>query len=1202
MHVLRVEVAGGSLRLVTDGTVVAERQLGPDEVHDLVADVSAVYRQAAPDVRAIGRQLYDWLDRAGDREFSRQLLTNAHGVGMALLVDVEEGLRNLPWELTASRGGLLADNGGPLFSPVRLVGERTAGPERANRPLRLLLMASAPSGSPVALDHERETAGIQVVTKGTGAEVVVEDRGSLGGLRERFLQYEPGWFDVLHLTGHADVHPGLGPVFSLEDDGGKVDRVTPDQLAEAVGGGWPRLVFVSGCRTGESPAPMDPSFAERLIALGASCVVSWSRRVQDRYARLVALKLYERLADGDDVESSVAKARAIVLREEAKRGRADYWHLLRVYSRVGTVGALVTVPETFGRAEPSGRPPAHPIRKEMKRSEWEQRFGVEDLVGRRREIRWALAQLTATRNGSERPAEGLVVHGMGGLGKSKLAVVLSQRLDRYRSLALVGRIDESALHQLVADELGPDAANLVADTDTPLEHRLRRLLRTASTPLLFVFDGFDPNLVPAGAVAGLDARGRGQLLPPAAGVLAALVAAIGAESSPSRMLITCRHPLDLDMTPGRFAHLGLQGLQGDDLVNMTGRLPQLSDRAPDDPVRVGVLEISGGNPGLLRQLDESVQAGGADAGVRALLDRAEAVAEDFRTSIGAGALYDALPPGARTTLAALTACRIPVDRETALAITGGTPTDLCHSAGSSLVEVTFGPEGDDTYRVAPVVAGLAAAALSPELHEAARTRAFARLHAGWTADVGNQSAALAVELVRLGLRADRPEVAPIAADVLAWRMTEHARSGGAIGLSEAVDLAETVLATVDDPLLRLRLGRVQHTRGDLGAAQAHYERALANCPADNAELRAAVFHRLADIAGSQGAVDRAYHLYQQAMAHGEGDGGVACSAVLHRLADIALARGRTDEARDLYRRALDIEEAEDDLFGQAATLLAMGRAALGQCDTVGALDLYQRSLAAAEAAGHVDGKADALLELGKLADGEGDGGRARRLYQQALEIKQAMGDTRGAARVRSAMGNQAFAAGAKRQAAKLYRQALETTIAIGAWPNVANDIGNLAATFDAPTPFYAQAAWLCARVEVPLRPTLTWWTVLARQLPTGHELLPVLGVLATSVEISRTGPDDRAGDRAGDRIMALALGGIDVDDRDAVDRAFFDAIRRAGDPRTVYDRFLVGCEQLVPLNSWLFDRARVPARSPADRQAWDEAIESVVTGRETTSR
>jgi hypothetical protein len=40
---------------------------------------------------------------------------------------------------------------------------------------------------------------------------------------------KPGWYDILHLTGHADVSAEVGPHLLLETDTGLLDRVDAER-------------------------------------------------------------------------------------------------------------------------------------------------------------------------------------------------------------------------------------------------------------------------------------------------------------------------------------------------------------------------------------------------------------------------------------------------------------------------------------------------------------------------------------------------------------------------------------------------------------------------------------------------------------------------------------------------------------------------------------------------------------------------------------------------------------------------------------------------------------------------------------------------------------------------------------------------------------------------------------------------------------
>jgi hypothetical protein len=109
-------------------------------------------------------------------------------------------LRHLPWELVARDGSYLTVSESVPLLPVRAAGS-VAAPGAVvtphNRPLRVLFMASSPEGVEPVLSYEAEEAGILAATADTGTELIIEESGTVEGLRFTAESYGPGYFDVL---------------------------------------------------------------------------------------------------------------------------------------------------------------------------------------------------------------------------------------------------------------------------------------------------------------------------------------------------------------------------------------------------------------------------------------------------------------------------------------------------------------------------------------------------------------------------------------------------------------------------------------------------------------------------------------------------------------------------------------------------------------------------------------------------------------------------------------------------------------------------------------------------------------------------------------------------------------------------------------------------------------------------------------------
>ena len=193
-------------------------------------------------------------------------------------------LRHLPWELVVRDGLYLAVSESAPLLPVRAassIATLGAAVGQHNRPLRVLFMATSPEGVEPVLSYEAEEAGILEATADTGTELVVEESGTLEGLRFTAESYGPGYFDVLHVSGHATIDEGQ-PKFLVENELGGLVLATAEQIARAIDGQWPRLVFVSGCLTGgASDRGTIPSMSESLVQAGAPAVLGWALPVGD---------------------------------------------------------------------------------------------------------------------------------------------------------------------------------------------------------------------------------------------------------------------------------------------------------------------------------------------------------------------------------------------------------------------------------------------------------------------------------------------------------------------------------------------------------------------------------------------------------------------------------------------------------------------------------------------------------------------------------------------------------------------------------------------------------------------------------------------------------------------------------------------------------------------------------------------------------
>lgn len=348
------------------------RPVSSKDIESLAETAGRDYFAAAPkfpQLTALGRSLYRWLD--GKEGWLRAGLANGETTVLLDLAAPLESrelnpateslvrkLAHLPWELLHDGTAFLAERG---IQPIRVMQSRSAHAQPANRPLRLLFMATSPEDVLPVLAYEQEETNILKATRHQPIDLVVEESGSVSQLQNLVASFGKDHFDVFHITGHGTIDEDATPRFVTEDEQGGAQLTTAEQLAKAFGHRWPRLLFLSGCRTAEAPdRGMIPSMAHALVNAGADMVLGWARPVYDATGIFAATHLYRALAIGETPLDAVAATRREMLREFLKDTRHEScsdWHLLRLYQGVPDTPALVTPLKTPNREQIKQRPP-----------------------------------------------------------------------------------------------------------------------------------------------------------------------------------------------------------------------------------------------------------------------------------------------------------------------------------------------------------------------------------------------------------------------------------------------------------------------------------------------------------------------------------------------------------------------------------------------------------------------------------------------------------------------------------------------------------------------------------------------------------------------------------------------------------------------------------------------------------------------------
>ncbi|MBD3557967.1 CHAT domain-containing protein [Planktothrix sp. FACHB-1355] len=940
LHLDLKQVAGEYVELryfLDNPNQYQRRQLPLTEIADLLNLAEQdYYVRLAEDYAKTGQKLYNWLD--GSDRFFQRLLNQHQRDGIVLAIATAENLAHLPWEVLHDGNSFLVQKI-PGVVPVRwlssdAVKKLTIEATPENRALNLLFMATSPLKVEPILDFEAEEGRILEATAQARQHLnlIVEESGCLSELGYLIDNYGKGYFDVFHLTGHANL-TDAGARFVTETEIGEAYYATAEDIAKELQFQMPKLIFLSGCRTGQAgKVGAVPSMAEELLNLGGKAVLGWGQKVLDSEAKEAAATLYQELAAGKQVTEAVACTYQTLIKIKARD-----WHLLRLYAAESLPGNLVTSLRTRGRKL---APPASVATEFLDTTGKVKVPKRESFVGRRRQLQSCLRALTQS------PEEvGVLIHGMGGLGKSSLAARLSDRLPDFERIVWVGRIDEPSLVNRLAEKLVEfeELQKVVQKEDQELRFRLTRVFgkleEKGEKPFLLVLDDFeDKNLEP---------RDRGYVLKTeAARVLEALVWAIRETNSRHRLIITSRY--DFESTQLRYFYKQpLDALQGADLRKKCSRLAAFSGEVKvDEALQSQGKRLADGNPRLLEWLDKvlgnSGKSGMSGAGLELLsienvseiLTKMEGKRIDLREQVLAKALLELMDEPMQEMLSRGLVFELPVPKAALTAVCDSIPNlsgQINRAVALGLLEVS----PDASLRV-PRILPLKL----PENGESLNRLAAEVLYRLWWEESETSTEEQRLEIHRLALRGNVENIAVEMAATLAryWKNRSRFR--------EAVQLCKSTLEIAENYRILHELARSQQELGEVIQAKIYYQQALDNCLAEDETEKAAIIHNLGYLKANTGDIAGAIALYEQSLTITEGIGDIQTkAATLHELGRLKANTGDIAGAIALYEQSLTITESIGDIQTKAMTLQWLGwLAATEQGDFETGLNYLQQSL------------------------------------------------------------------------------------------------------------------------------------------------------------------------------------------------------------------------------------------------------------------
>ncbi|MEV6695381.1 tetratricopeptide repeat protein, partial [Micromonospora sp. NPDC051196] len=940
-----------------------------------------------------------------------------------------------------------------VYRRVEAAGSRSAA---APGPLRIVVAIASPeSGSGPLLDYERELSSVlDAVHRAHRSQAVVRIVPFATTAAIRAVLGEDTTH-VLHLSAH-----GAPGILHLEDEQGRARPVDPETLiAEAIPEGrMPRVISLAACYTDVDGEDGAGSFAARLARRGAGAVIATQTSVTDVYATRLFAAVYAELAASarPDVVAAVAQARRRVQRDlaagpdpltQAVAGM-DEWSVVSVLAAAPSVTVV------------DGTAPAEPRVQVVPDLGGLLARPVGQFVGRRH------AQRTLPGLLSDGTGMSVLLHGIGGIGKTTLAAEVVRRLldtsPDWRLVTVTGPVTVDGLLTAVADaarrELvlreqfsGPPmvAVQAAGRVDLPWSDRFA-LLRDqilADTRILVVLDNFEDNLI---GDSDIDA-GWSIGDPGLAGLLAAWLTSPGR----SRLLITSRYRFGLpDPAAERLHAYQVPPLSLAETRKLLWSLPRLDRHAADIDAQQRIWHTVGGHPRALEYLDALLPGNDGDpAGQGRFTDITRRLRQAVETRLGAADTAAWLAQ--QRTLDAALADTVTLAADDVLLTEHLTHLDSIEGAVRLLA-------GISVYREPVDVNGLLfqiGIANPDAAHPGGMAEAAAQIRdllLRYALDLNSLTEALGQDspltpadrerLAQLVEQARRPPQPPFTAP---------------LGLTELVrQLATTsLIAIVDDDRVVMHRWTAtelhRHWNTDHGphhhpglvtaahhAAATYWRWRVDTWPQDSfddlhdltetrhhllatsdLETAGAITEHICDQLDQWGAWDQETSLIHDTL-RWLPDNSPRRPAWYHQLGMIAQARGDYGEAERRYQQSLTIFEELGDRSGMASSYHQLGMIAQARGDYGEAERRYQQSLTIDEELGSRAGMASSYGQLGMIAQARGDYGEAERRYQQSLTIKEELGSRAGMASSYHQLGYLAQARGDYGEAERRYQQSL----------------------------------------------------------------------------------------------------------------------------------------------------------------------------------
>jgi tetratricopeptide (TPR) repeat protein len=889
-------------------------------------------------------------------------------------------LEAIAWETLFNGDEFIAAGTKTTISRLPLDVQPQAALPAVPLPLKMLALVSSPldlqDGSRLQMEHEQEIL-LEAINDPAGQgrlRADFEDEAKLEIL-EGSLETP---YQIFHFTGHG-IPPENGGGLLLEDAQGKSRPTSVTEVLQSLqrGENSLRLVVLSGCQTARTiNVGGFRDMARGLLRRKIPTVIAMQFSISDEGGLKFAENFYTRIASGVSLELAVCAARRALLLNDSNVLKAD------AFAPVLLTANGDCLQTTQAEAAPAAQAPKLDFSFFLPLPQLSYGF-----YGRRREYR-------QVRDGIlQRNQRAVIVHGIGGIGKTALVSHVATRLKkRFQGVyafdcssgALTPETVMIKLHQYFAPQ-GINALEQLLFQSLPPDFLANYLAQVLSQwSLLLIFDNIESQL--ERTATGFQIADEN--------LRTFITTLVKTTSTRSHFLFTSRYLFELDdKRLGSIQSLPLEDLSRPEALSLMQKLQHLS--AASHAEKLAALETFGGHPYALVTLDRYCN----HQPLGRALEDAKNIHAELREFLILELNYAQLAARSRELLNRLAAFRQSVPYGAAEWVMGKKV-----SYAAEVLEANRGtmPEEWKALDEAEILQSL-----EDTLPERRQSEDLTRL---------------IKELVEWGLltpiqedgRLERLSVHALVRDFCydkqqgeAWRKClrdaasfytnitkltqQENKTQAAIWIEmeafellvEAQDFNDAANLLIGATTLLARWGFGQYLEGQ-------HSRLFDKL---DSQKTSAILHNFGYLVQSRGEYDKALEYYDRSLKIEEEIGnrsGVATS--LHQIGMIHQERGEYAKALECYDRSLKIKEEIGNRSDVAASLHQIGNINYLRGEYAKALECYDRSLKIKEEIGNRSTIPASLHQIGMIYQERGEYDKALEYYEQSLEILEELGD------------------------------------------------------------------------------------------------------------------------------------------------------------------------------------------------------------------